>query len=119
MSLNKKGMELPDNRSLVSVADLRPVTMGERVMRYHRPLELRDDLYHDEKYDPDDFHDDDDRMMSPHEERAGAFIERRKARKMELDRLAEEKARKEADEENERFRERVRAVKDDIPLDSK
>lgn len=113
--LNSKGMELPDNRSLVAVCDLTPLTIGERVRRYVRVPQLRDDLiYSDENYDPDDFFDDEDRPMSPHEERAAEFLARKKARKAEKDAEAAEAARKKLEEEQAEFARRVREVKDQV-----
>lgn len=116
MPEHKHPFERPDDRSLVAVVDLTPITMGERVRRYMRTPSLRDDLiFHDPKYDPDDFYDDEDRPMAPHEERYDEFVERKKQRKTELD----EKRRKDAEEkqksDDEEFVKRVKAVKSEIP----
>lgn len=116
MALNKKGMEMPDIRSLVAVCDLSPITLGDKIRRYVRTPTLADDLlYHDEKYDPDDFFDDEDRPMSPHEERAAAWLERKKERKTAYDKQVREKEIADQEAENEAFRERVKALKLDIP----
>jgi len=114
--MTKNGSEMPDKRSLVAVCDIKPVTMGERIRKYQRTPGLKDDhLFHNEDYDPDDFHDDEDRPMSPHEERAAAFMERKKARKAELDQKRKEAAEEAQRAEQAAFRERVLAVKADIP----
>lgn len=114
--LTPHAYERPDNRSLVAVCDLRPITMGERVMRYVRTPSLKDDLiFDDDRYDPDDFHDDEDRPMSPHEERAQARLERKKAEKAKADQARQDAAtKKKADEEAE-FAARVKAIKEEIP----
>lgn len=107
--------ERPDNRSLVAVCDLKPITMGDRVARYMRSPSLRDDLvFSDPDYDPDDFYDDEDRPMSPHEERYKHFNDRKKAKKAELDKKASEEAAEKLRLANEEFVKRVREIKADI-----
>lgn len=114
--LTESGFEIPDNRSLVAVVDLTPVTMGERVQRYMRTPSLRDELvFSDEDYDPDDFHDDDDRPMSPHEERFAERQDRIKAHKARLDLERQEQALEEQREADAAFAARVKSVKDAIP----
>lgn len=108
--------ERPDNRSLVAVCDLKPITMGDRVHRYMRSPSLRDDLvFSDPDYDPDDFLDDDDRPMSPHEERYEAYNNRKKARKAELDKKENAEREEKLRLANEEFVKRVREIKADIP----
>lgn len=114
--LTPNGLEIPDRRSLVAVCDLKPVTMGERIKRYVRSPSLKDDLvFSDDRFDPDDFLDDEDRPMSPHEERAAEYLERKKRQKAKLDAQRKKEAEDKEREENERFESRVRQVKSDIP----
>lgn len=114
--LTVQGYEIPDGRSLVAVCDLKPVSMGDRIKRYVRSPSLRDDLvFSDDQFDPDDWHDDEDRPMSPHEERYGEYVDRKKRRKTELDKKKAEEAAELERKENEKFRARVLEVKEDIP----
>lgn len=118
MPINKNGCELPSDQSLVAVCDIRPVSMSDRIQRYLRAPRLMDDLMFDpDDYDPDDdvFHDDDDRMMSPHEDR---FQEYKKRRQEQLDAKLKEESRllkEKMDKETEDFRNRVLAVQNSIP----
>lgn len=116
MPLNDKGMEIPDPRSLVAVCDLKPITMGERIRRYVRTPQLRDDLLFDnDEYDPDDFHDDEDRPASPFEERTTAFMDRVKSRRQKKDEETKKAAQEALEAEEKAFSERVKNLIKDIP----
>lgn len=83
--LDDQGREVVSPVTLVSVADLRPITMGERVRRYMRmPTFLEDqkalqDLWADDDFDENT--DPDEIPIGPYEDRAREVAARIQARR--------------------------------------
>lgn len=105
--LNKDGSEILSDVSLVAIADLRPITLGERIRRYERTPQFLHDQNSLDGYDEgDDFSDvlldRDESPLSQYEDRAeeirGRIRERKKAEKAAEKEaaIAKEKAEKDA-----------------------
>lgn len=111
-SLDKHGRVRVSKVSLVGVADIRPVTLGERIRRYARTPQFVQDQYASEGFDEDDLLTDPHEIpMSPHEDRAMELVQRVKQRKIE-EREAEKKRRIDAEkEEKDAFRRRFEELR--------
>ena len=119
--LDDYGNERVSDVSLVAVADLRPMSLGERVRRYMRTPQLQHDLMNDAGMDMDDenFPDtqpDDSAPMSLHEDRAHQLRkdqENARLKKIEEDKKAATEAEIEAEKQaNEAFRRRYKQLKE-------
>lgn len=122
--LNDFGQEELSDTSLVAVADLRPMSLGERVRRYMRTPQFQQDLMNqagmdeDEDNIPDSLGDPDGpELMSPHEERAYDLrrdAALRAAEKVEADKKAETDAAIEREKaEKAVFRRRMKELRDE------
>lgn len=103
--LDEHGREIISQVTLVAVADLRPVTLGERIRRYMKTPQFLQDLHNEDGYHDENIEevpDEDENPITRYETRAADIVERVKARKQkavedEKEKLiAEEKASKDA-----------------------
>lgn len=122
--LDESGMERVSDTSLVSVADLSPMSLGERVRRYMRQPQFQEDLMNELGYDsleddelPDTLEGDDDAPMSPHEDRAyehRARVKKAAEEKVEADKKAKTEAEIEAERKAmEDFRKRMKQLREE------
>lgn len=101
--LDAEGREILSPVTLVSVTDMRPMTLGERVRRYIRTPTFQQDILNDDGYHPDDLHEvpiEDENPISPYEERA-----------WDLQSISRKRKRKEAEDKKNEAIEAEKAVK--------
>lgn len=98
--------------SLVAIASMRPVTLGERVRRYQRTPKFLQDQQMLDGYDEEDIlFDRHENPLSPHEDRSFELLERVKKRKAE-EREADKQSQIEKEKaEKEAFRKRYEEIR--------
>jgi len=114
--LDDKGRELVSSVSLVSRADMRPITLGERIRRYMRTPQFQRDLDSEDGWDPEDLEEigiEEENPISIHEDRAKEIAGRVRTRKTKE---ADELKQKEIEAENaekEKFRKRFKELQEE------
>lgn len=100
-----QGREIVSPVSLVAVAHMRPLSIGERVARYMRTPNLQE--IHDDLWDPDDQEEPFSRNVDPmskHEDRARKAVESSHEKKRKRALQKEEEERKKEEERKAQFR---------------
>ena len=112
-TLTKSGAELVSDVSLVAVADLRPVTLGERIRRYMRTPQFMEDINdlrnNLDLFDPEEIDfvlDPHENPMSDYEDRMADLKKRFHDRKQKLAEEEKQKLIKKEAEEKEAFKRR-------------
>lgn len=113
-NLTKDGKVRVSPVSLVAVADLRPITLGERVRRYMRTPKFLQDQNNLDGYDEEDFLlDPHENPLSPHEERSAEILENVRKRKMEEREAEKQRLIDEEKADREKFRKRLRELREE------
>lgn len=113
-SMTPDGKVRVSRTSLVAVADIRPVTLGERIRRYMRTPQFLQDMNKDDGYDDIDLLiDPHEPPMSPHEDRALDLADRVKKRKADERESEKQKLIDAEKAEKDLFRRRLAELRDE------